>query len=404
MSDNREDRFKNINSILNDALKPESLKELFEKKLHDLEIAPTTVLSILDISHRTLKGILEGTKKLVDFTNLIKLANFLQVSREQVIKLYLQSLEENFPTTEICSSETIQFIKQNFDLAILKKNKVIDNLTDFAEIEKRIVCRLGLRSIFEYKKPAMDIAFSSGSFKPKNALTRSFWIAAAKACFEEIDNPNQFDKEAILDYFPRIRWHSTDVEHGLVNVIKTLYKYGVTVIYQPPLHTLQLRGATFSVNDKPCIVLTNYVGFYGTLWFALIHELLHVLFDWEEIKINKYHLSDDSNEELSVREKEQETNKYAREYLFSSEKMSKVKPYLNDVGYVNEFAADNHIHPSLIYVFNAYDTGRTDRTAWARARRQDANIKDCIEPIDIPWDDNIAFDKVIKQRKLKLYN
>lgn len=402
MDENQKDRF--ISDLLNSALKPESLKELFEMKLTQLEISPTAALEILGISYRTLKGILEGTQKTFDHTSLIKIASLLQEPREKIVKLYLDSLESNYPTQFATTPEKIKFIKENFDLAILKKDKFIDNLTDFNHIEQRIISRLGLRSIFEYRKPPMDVAFCSGHYQPKNELTRSFWIAAAKTCFEEIDNPHEYDRQALLDYFPQIRWHSTDVQHGLTSVIKSLYKLGVTVIYQPPLHTLQLRGATFAVNDKPCVVLTNYVGFYATLWFALIHEILHVIFDWEEIKIDKYHLTDDGTENLAVKEKEEETNKYARKYLFSVEKTNAVRPFMNDANYVRDFATNNHVHPSIVYVFNAFDVGDKDRMAWARARRHSPNVMESVGNIDLPWEDKNPIDSIIKKRKLQIYN
>jgi HTH-type transcriptional regulator/antitoxin HigA len=403
MNENQKDRF--IKNILSSALKEESLKELFENKITQLKISRTSALEILDMSSRTLKGILDGSQKTFDHTALIKIANLLQEPREKVVKLYFDSLEEKYPIVSTTTPEKIEFIKANFPLAILKKDGFIDNITDFNHIEERICSRLGLKSIFEYKKPSIDVAFSSGNmFKIENELTRSFWITSAKAIFEEIDNPYKFNPQALADYFPKLRWQSTDVEHGFSNVIKYLYKLGITVIYQPPLHTLQLRGATFSVNEKPCIVITNYVGFYSTLWFALIHEILHVIFDWEEIKSNTYHLSDDDNTNISVKEKEAETNKYARQYLFSQDKAQKIKPFLNDISYVREFAMDNHVHESLIYAFNAFDNGNQDRMAWARARRYDGDIKKCIRLIDYPWNDNKTVDQFIKMKKKEIYN
>ena len=405
MNENQKDRF--IDNVLNSALKDDSLKELFEGKLAQLKISTTSALEILGMSSRTLKGILDGSQKTFDHTALIKIANLLQEPREKIVKLYFDSLEEKHPTTSTTTPEKINFIKENFPLAILKKDKFIDNITDFNHIEQRICSRLGLKSIFEYRKPEMDIAFSSGNmFKPQNELTRSFWIAAAKAYLEEISNPYEYNSEALSDYFPKIRWQSTDEEHGFLNVIRQLYKLGVTVIYQPPLHTLQLRGATFSVNEKPCIGVTNYVGFYSTLWFALTHEMLHVIFDWEEIKSSSYsyHLSDDNNPNLSIKEKEAETNKYARHYLFSNDKALKIKPFLNDISYVREFAKDNHIHESLIYAFNAFDIGNKDRMAWARARRYDGKIKECIKLVDFPWNDSKSIDEFSKLKKNEIYN
>jgi len=198
MNDNQKDRF--INSVLKSALKDDSLKELFERKIAELKISPTVALEILGMSYRTLKGVLEGTQKTFDHTALIKIASLLQEPREKIVKLYLDMLEEKHPIVSNTTPEKVAFIKENFPLAILKKNKFIDNIADFGEVERRICERLGLKSIFEYRRPEMDVAFSSGSqFKPQNELTRSFWIAAAKACFEEIDNPYKFDPQSLAD-------------------------------------------------------------------------------------------------------------------------------------------------------------------------------------------------------------
>ena len=393
------DNFKDIASLL---FKPESLKELFERKLIELDLNQTSVLNILGIQSRALTKILDGTQKLIDPTVLVKLAHFLQLPNEKVFKLYLDAVERNFPV-ETAPPEKIKFIRENFDLAVLKKAGFINSLTDFNHIEQRLLARLGLRSIFEYRKPPIDIAFSSGYFKQESSLTRGFWIKAAMACFEEIDNPNDYDREKLITLFPQLRWYTMNEERGISEVIRLLYRVGVTVIYQPPLQTLQLRGATFSVNDKPCIVLTNYVGFYATLWWGLIHELYHVLFDWDEILTNKYHLTDDSNEQLSVQERESMADNFAREYLFSNEKLKTLRPFIQDASYVGDVAKDNHVHPSIIYAFNAFDTGKNDRKAWARARRHSPDIKEVIKKIDLPWEDAHRVEEIFEVRKSLIY-
>jgi HTH-type transcriptional regulator / antitoxin HigA len=397
------DRYKDIDALLGNLFEHNSLKALFEKQLQELDISSTTALEILGISYRTLNGILEGTQKSVDYTNLNKLSVFLKLPKEQLIKLYLDSLEKNYPLTSV-SSEKINFIKENFDLAALKKSGLINSITDFEQIEQRILLRLGLRTIFEYRKPPIDVAFSSSSFNPKNHLTRSFWIHAATTCFEEISNTNEYSREELIRQFPQIRWYSTNIEKGLLQVIKILYKLGVTVIYQPPLQGLKLRGATFAVNDKPCIVLTNYYGFYPTLWFALIHELYHVLFDFEEIKENRYHLTDDSNDQLSVLEREKLADDFAREYLFSREKLNAIRKYINDPSYVKTYALDNHVHPSIVYVFQAFDDGANDRRSWARAKKYCPDVKLSTNAIDIPWNDDKNIEDVFRTRRSTIYN
>ncbi|MCS3797187.1 ImmA/IrrE family metallo-endopeptidase [Niastella sp. OAS944] len=358
----------NIDNLILDLFSPDTLKDVFEKRLTELKISTTTASEILDIDYRAMINIIHGTKKIADFTNLIKIANFLQLSTSEVARLYINTLEKNFPEQSIISPEEIKFIKENFDLAALKKAKFIKSITDFNEINTKLTKALGLRSILDYQKPSGDVAFSAGKRKPKTENNRSQWIAFAKETFEEIHNEHDYDRKELVEYFPKIRWHCTNIEFGLPSVIKDLFKMGVTVIYQEALPALHLRGATFAVYDKPCVVLTNYRGFYPTLFFALIHELFHVLFDWEEIKVNGYHLSDDDENELSVKAKEDEADSFAREYLFSKEKTKFLKPYLNNnPAFVEKFTTDNHVHPSFAYVFNAFDLGKTHRWAWALA-------------------------------------
>jgi HTH-type transcriptional regulator/antitoxin HigA len=379
------------------------LPELFQNKLKELKLTKTSVQEILGMPYRTLKGILDGTQKLVDVTNLIKIADFLRLPKEEVFRSYIEVVQKNHPTN-VVSPKKIKFIKDNFELSVLKKAGLINSLTDFEHIEKRIISRLGYKTIYEYKKPNFDVAFSSGLFKPKNLLTRLFWIRAAICELEEIDNPNPYSKQELIKLLPRILWYTMNEERGLQEVIKLFFKIGITVIYQPNLQGLQLRGATFSVNEKPCIVLTNYQGFYSTLWFCLIHEIYHVIFDWDDIKNDCYHLSDEDNEELTVQDREKQADNFAREYLFSSEKMKELKPYINDIGYVKRIANENHVHFSIIYAFSAYMNRNRDSKAWAFAKKQSPIVSEVIKAVDYPWNDETPLEEFANEKKHLIYN
>jgi HTH-type transcriptional regulator / antitoxin HigA len=401
----------NVDDLLNRLFKPsepqqkESLKELFNRRVQELGISPTNVLTMLNLASRTLNGILNGTQKMVDYTNLIKIAHFLQLPKEQILQLYIDEIEKNFPLDITSTPQRIEFINENFDLVSLKKAGFIKSISDYNQIENRITSFFGLKDIFEYKRPPFDVAYSSGVIRPKNDLGRSVWVKTASDVLNELNNPFDYERKNLIDYFPQIRWHSTNVELGLTNVIRQLFKIGITVIYQPSLSSLHLRGATFSHNNKPSIVITDYKGFYPTLWFALIHELFHVLFDWDEIKNNSYHISDDGTEELSVIEKEKEANLFAREYLFSKQKMSDVKPHLYDVDYVKEFANNNHVHHSFVYVFNAYDL-KNDRTAWAKAKKQNptSSMTNLLTPLENRWDNPKPIKEFVNSMKYRFYN
>lgn len=355
-----------------------NLKGLFEQRLLQLGISQTTSLKILGIESRTLNGILNGTLKLVDFTALIKLSSFLQISQKKTISLFLAELEKNFPELFPYPSNKIEFINKNFDLATLKKGKIINSITDYQHIDNQISTFLGIKNIFEYQPSVERIAFSSGVIAPKNNLNRNLWVERAKNIFNDIDNPFHYDRERLIDFFGEIRWYSTNVQLGLLNVIQALYNMGVTVIFQTSLPSIHLRGATFCVNDKPCIVITNYRGFYPTLWFALIHELFHVLFDWEEIKINREHISEENVEFLPILERENEADEFARDYLFSKEKLRIAQSFINNPVLVEEFAKNNHVHSSFIYLFFAKDKGDSNKFAWSLAHKFNPDISGII--------------------------
>ncbi|HEY0978544.1 MAG TPA: hypothetical protein VGE21_13815 [Flavobacteriales bacterium] len=382
-----------------------TLRSLFECRVLELGISVTNAAELMRVEPLTLTGIMDGTQKRVDYTSLIRIAGFLQVEKERVAELYLKALEENFPdvTQPGTSSKKVQFLRENFDLTALKKAGFLDSITDYVAAEAKLNELFGYNSIDEHPKPSDDVAFSAGMVKPKNTLARLTWISASRKTFETIDNPNGYSREALIEFFPQIRWHSTDVEIGLISIIRELYKLGVTVIYQPPLPTLHLRGATFSVHNKPCIALTDYKGFYPTLWFALIHELFHVIFDWEEIRKNAYHISEEEVDQLSVKKKEAEADDFARKYFFSPEKMQVIRPSLRDPYQVRRFAELHQVHESFVYVFHAYEAGKTDRLAWPRATRYNPPIGALLRKIGNPWKEAKPIKDFVRSIENTLY-
>jgi Zn-dependent peptidase ImmA (M78 family) len=403
----KNNRYSEIDEILSGILKEATLRELFEKRLHELDLTQTAARKLLGLQRRTINGILDGTQKRANYAGFQKVATFLNLTIEEVMERHSSLVEKNFENENTPANKK-KFIRENFDLIVLKKAGFIDSLTDLNKIEEKIISFFGFSSIFEYKKRAFDTAFSSGMVSQKNLLrnsiTRDFWLTSAKNFAVKLDNPYSYDRQGLVKFFPQIRWHSTNVELGLINVIKVLFKIGITVIFQPSLSSLHLRGATFSVNNKPCIVLTDYKGFYPTLWHCLIHELYHVLFDWEEIKNNSFHLSEDGSELFTIDEREMEADDFARRYLFSDEKMEEVKPFIYDQRYINEVAKENNVHPSIIHIYYAFDNDKTDRMVWARARRFMPDIKKCVYHLENPWDNPKPIEEVAKRKKLEIYN
>ena len=374
-------------------------EEMFTQRVIESGLSERGALSLLDTSYRPLHRVLKGTHKQVDFLLLMRIADFLQIPFAQAVELYLNEVVNNFGE-EIGGWSKKKFILDNFDLNNLSKCGFLENTSDFKYIEDRIVTYFGLKDITDYGKDDVGAVFSSGKLKPKNKLTREFWVRSAEKNLR-INNHYEFDRTKLIEYVPSIRWHTMNIKTGLFQVVRELFELGVTVIFEPHINDIHVRGATFVVNGKPAIALTNYTKFYPTLWFALMHELHHVLFDWQEVKDNKFHISGDID---LFSKSEVEANKFARDFLFSDDKMQEVLPYMNKATFVEEYAKANYIHPSLIYIFYCWDNQDPDNNSWAKFYEKIPSFYEAVERLSaIPWQNRKSIKEVTKQREQGIF-
>jgi len=404
MTENKHDELEQLlrnSGISNTPAAKSGIKERFEQRLLELNLNQTEALEIMNIEARTLHGLLGGGQKRVDFLAIKKLGLFLGMADTELVSLIIENVEKN-NKEDVDELKVRDFILKNFDLVNLKKCGFIDNITDYKEIEKKIVSYFGYDSIFDFGKNSYDVAYSSGKPKPKDKLIRDFWVESCVENLKKINNYYEYDRAALIEYFPNIRWHSINEEKGLYQVIRDLFKLGITVIFEPYMNTLYVRGATFCVKNKPCIVLTNYTDFYPSLWFTLIHELHHVLFDWEDVFINSYHLSGE-NDLFSM--KEEEADNFAREYLYSNDKLKTVTPYIFQHPLIVDNANTNQVHPSLIYIFYCFDNAGSDKRVWGKFRKRIPSIDKTIEALgNNPWQNRKTIKEIANQRKEKQFN
>ncbi|MBO0935096.1 hypothetical protein J2I47_00920 [Fibrella sp. HMF5335] len=378
------------------------IRQHFEKRLAELGINQTTALSILDIESRTLTGILDGTQKRLDFLALLKFAHFLNLSPEHVVSLLFKKLQTGFKD-ELEEYKVREFIVNNFDLNTLHKIGFLDSTTDFKHINERLISYFGYKSIFEYESEKFDSALSSSTKrKPKDKLTKNFWLKSARKNASKINNYFEYDRGKLFEYIPKLRWHSMNEEKGLYQAIRDLFKLGVTVIFEPYIDGMYVRGATFAVNDKPAIALTNYTNYYPSLWFALMHEIHHVLYDWELIQLESYHVSG----ALDLFSKEEvDADDFARSCLVPIEMMKDVVPYIGNSTFVREFAKANYIHPSIIYIFYCWDNQDKDKKVWGRFNEFIPNVSKAISALNgNPWQKRRSIKEITQQRQEEVFN
>jgi HTH-type transcriptional regulator/antitoxin HigA len=362
-------KYQEVDKLLETLLKKSSmdLRKLFDMRIKAEHISHSAALALLKVEHRALNGVLDATQKRHDLLMLKRLADFLQVPFEQLVAELVENLEINY-AYEVSATKKEEFIRRNFNLPYLKQIGLIDDPKDIHYAEQMLVEHFGYDSIFDYEKDAVGVAFSSGKPKSKTTFEKDFWAARSAKVLGGINNFFTYDRDKLKAYIPHIRWHSMNVKKGLFQVIRDLFKLGITIIMRPYDAKLYARAATLAVKDnqgfeKPGIVLTPYSPYYPTMWFALLHELHHVLYDWEEIKDLTYHITG----ELDLFSmKETEADDFATNMLLQGSKYEQVKPYIDNRIFVEEFAKVNQVHSSIIYIRYCREMAETDPDVWAR--------------------------------------
>ncbi len=377
-----------------------SIKEIFEIRLNEFGITQNQAEKLLGMEKRTLEGVLNKTLKRVDVINLLKLGQFLGLDISLLLKIYLQELS---PETikELEDSKKKSYLLSNFDLKNLHKAGFIKSKTDYVHIEQRINKYFGLKNIFDYRRNSYIPAFSKTK-KNASVLMREFWVRSAYLHFEKINNPNEYDRTKFIDLIPKIRPYTMNIEKGLRIVTQALYNVGVTVIYQPQITTTQIRGATFIVNGKPGIVITDLNKNYATLWFALMHEIHHSLYDFDDIQKQVFHLTGEPDLFLLQEDKADE---FSRDYLFPKDKSNYISNFIDSPIIVEEYALTNQIHPSIIYNFYCRDMEQNKvGNFWPKFRKFIPATDIALKELNINTIKKESIEETVSYLKEKIFN
>lgn len=321
------------------------IKSVFDSKLVEYNLSKSKALKLLNVDKDVFEEIISGTAKQPNLIHVVKIAEFLDIDINNFIKAILknQSLEN---IKAINNARNTAFLLKNFDIKNLTKMGFFNSSDETDMLVNKVLEFFGYESIQKFEELLEEPLYSRSKRNFSDKM-KDFWVKSAYQTFRVINNPNEYDREKLKDLIVKIKPYSQDVENGLLTVCRALYNIGITVIFQDYLSTTHVRGATFILNNQPCIVITDYLKKYPTLWFTLLHELHHVLFDFEIVKKNNFHLTGDDDLFLI----EEKADSFARDFFFPQEKFQFIKRHINNHFLVNKLAKESEIHPSLVYSF-----------------------------------------------------
>ncbi len=359
------------------------IKEKFKQKLSEYNISKTKALKLLNIDKDVFEQIINGTAKQPNLIHVVKIAEFLDINIDDFVQIVLNN-QNKANISSIDKARKTTFLLKNFDVKTLTKLGFFNKDQDTNELVEKVLTFFGYSSIQEYENRLVESLYSRAKRNFSDKM-KDFWIKSAYQTFRVIDNPNDYNRNKLKGLIIKIKPYSRDVNEGLLTVCKALYNIGVTVIFQDYLSTTQIRGGTFIINNKPCVILTDFNKRYPTIWFTLLHELHHVLFDFDLIKTNSFHLTGD-NDLFLIEEK---ADSFARDFFMDESKFHYIKKYINNHFLVSKFAKENEIHVSMVYSFYTwYQNKIYEKNYHGAFRNYYPNYKNALNKLNpISWGD-----------------
>lgn len=340
------------NTKENSSITSTSLRKELNDFMEKSGMTKTKVAELLGLpNYKIVTKILEG-KEEISISCAIGIANLVGMSEQQLLNSAYKEIKEE-KGLNIDNIKYASFLYSNFDCKALKSLKLLNSNATDEEMCNRIAEYFGYRSIFEYKVPissksALFCKRKVSAQEKRDRLMMNFWLTTAQRSFVEMNNPNEYDRELLKDFvLKRIKQYTNDITSGFSIAIYVLYQLGVSVLVQDYITGTHAYGVSLLVNGKPCIVLTALGGHYYKLWTTLLHELYHILNDWEYLQQVGCMISDEYQEELFVSEKD--ADRFAYNCLVPQSIYDKLELIIDSKIKVNQLAQKLGIHPTIIY-------------------------------------------------------
>lgn len=325
----------------------EPLRSYIDRFLKENDISSKSASTIFNMSRSSLEKYLKGEKWQWKVSQLRILSDFLGIDLEGIVDAAErdETEEADSSNAKVCS-----YILSTFDIDTLKKLKIIPPRTTIESYEEILNNYFGFNSIFEYDSIVLSSSlFSKSKVKiedEKKAKMTAMWIKTAVIACDSINNPNNYEKEILEIFLQRIPKYTIDFEKGFYKVVAALFKMGITVIVQPYLSCTGVFGTSMIRNGKPLIIISDYQKKYHRLWMTLLHELYHILNDYEILENNGYHTSSQDND---IFFDEDAADRFAMKVLVPEKVINAISKNITIPYLVERASKEIGVHPSIMY-------------------------------------------------------
>lgn len=326
-----------------------SLRDLLNQFIEQNGLKDSAIAEEIGIHKETLSKFLKNESDL-KFMHAIRLMKLLNINESQLVAAYCKGISKE-EEDSLDKSERISYIMQNFDIQGLKKIGVIKSRAKIDEYEDSICHFFGFSSIYEYDDttllPSLFSKCKARIAREKEAKMTTFWLKCAISSFNQINNTAEYNKELLFELLKRAAEFTRDEQNGYRRFILVLAQLGITVITQSYITGTNTFGVTMILNGKPCIVVTDMKKKYHKLWITLLHELYHVVNDYELLESAQYHISSSDTPDLLFNE--QKADQFAYNLLINPSIQQNLSRIVSFPAKVDALAKELGISSSIIY-------------------------------------------------------
>lgn len=324
---------------------------IIKEYLEEYGITQKELAERMDSSEKHVSNVLKGNNRLTE-----EFALKLEKVLTNVSASYWLNYEAKYREQLAREEELLK--AQNWNLNELAKRfrfKEVFKGLDITLAEQAIeMLKLLKISDFEsfdsvYGKTAVNFMEDGGE---KEAI--AIWLNMCEAEIEiqndEIDDViyKEENLKQSLEKFKLLACNNKTVS-SINSCRKLCNKLGIYLVFCEPITNSKVRGALTSYKGHPAIYLSGRFKSHAHTWFALAHEIGHLLLHYNKTDlILSYEEEDDG--------KEQQANQFARDFFVDSEQyveFSKKTKYTADE--IRKFAKEQKILPEFVVAMLQHD-------------------------------------------------
>ncbi|NCD06047.1 MAG: ImmA/IrrE family metallo-endopeptidase [Spirochaetia bacterium] len=304
------------------------------------------------MSEKHISNVLKGKKKLT-FDFALKLEKVLPNIKAD----YWMNYETKYQLDLLRQSEKYSLENQNlkelskrFKFNEIFKEMKLDLVTQAIEMLKLL--KISSFDLFESKYGKLNINFmEDGGTKEAIAI----WL---NLCEDEIEFQNddiseiKYTKEKLINNIDKLKMLSLNdvsTEKSLESCRKLLNRLGIYFVVYEANSNCKVRGALTTYKNHPTIYISTRGKRHTYLWFAIFHEIAHLILHYSKKDIRLF-----SDEDIV--EKENDANTYAKNLLLvEAEYLNFIKKGDYNSASILSFAALNNIPPGFVVDFLKHD-------------------------------------------------